>query len=226
MRSAIVRTVKGRIWFPKSPWPKGHAIKSATWSGRLEPTGSLFFDLDLKSADYDAEDPPSADDEDEDDIEDESWKSKVVWNNYGSCSLSSTKWDQHGVEVGSAKKPFDWRKLDTIRADRAKSKIADDHQDNAAFGIYLMGHDAVADHAIRFTRTGKSYAVDWTAKIALAYVGSDKLAYKMRLELAGMTFGGFAFPKGMSPKAARVLFDAAVIDPAKWTIAKRRFVRK
>lgn len=214
----------GRIWFPKNPWPKGHAVKRATWAGRLDPSGALFFDFDIHSADYDAEDRST--DEDEDDDDEGSWTSRIVWNNYHACSLSSTKWGHRGIEVGSPKKRFAWQGLDgaTLRADKAKDTLPDD-DDGAAFGIYLMGHDGVADHALRFARTGKTWSIDWKAKIALAYVGNMNLDHRMKLELRGMAFDGFAIPKGMAPKAARTLFDAAIIDPAKWTIAKRRFVR-
>lgn len=215
--------MKGRIWFAKNPWPKGHAIVRAVWSGRLEPSGELIFDFDIKSADYDADDKPDADEEDE---LDDDWKAKIVWTNYGGVSLSSTKWGHAGIWVGSAKKPLAWRKLDgsTIRADRATDTLP--HEDeSAALGIYLLGHDGVADHALRFTRTGKTWSIDWKAKIALAYTGNLELEHRMKLELRGIAFDGFAIPKGMSPKAARALFDASVTDPAEWTIAKRRFVR-
>jgi len=215
--------MKGRIWFAKNPWPKGHAIKKATWSGRLHESGTLFFDFDIKSADYDAGDK-SDDDEDED--LDSDWESKVVWTNYGSCSLSSTKWDHEGIAVGASKSKFAWSKLDgsTLRADRATKTLPYDNED-AALGIYLLGHDGVADHAIRFKRTGKTWSIEWKAKIALAYTGDHDLDHRMKLELSGMTFDGFAIPKGMTPNAARALFDAAVPDPAKWRIEKRRFVR-
>ncbi len=61
--------MKGRIWFANNPWPKGHALTHATWSGRLDPSGRLVFDLDLQSASYDADDrrtsDANVDDEDE-----------------------------------------------------------------------------------------------------------------------------------------------------------------
>lgn len=217
--------VKGRIWFPKNPWPKGHAITRATWSGRLHENGALSFDLDVASAAYSAGDRDDDEDEDEDlDVGD--WGAKIVWNNYHACSLSSTKWGDAGIPIATSKQKLDWKKLDgrTLRVDPAKDTLPED-DDALAFGIYLLGHDAVADHAIRFTRTGRTWAIDWKAKIALRYVGSDKLKHRMKLELRGVPFAGFTIPEGMTSKAARALFDAAVTDPAKWTIAKRRFVR-
>lgn len=215
--------MKGRIWFPNNPWPKGHAIERASWSGRLHESGTLYFDFDIASADYSAGD---RDDDDDDDLDAGDWESKIVWNNYHRCSLSSTKWGDAGVPVASAKQRLDWTKLDgrTLRVDPAKNTMPED-DDQLAFGIYLLGHDGVADHAIRFTRKGKTWSIDWKAKIALVYTGDYDLEHRMKLELRGMTFGGFAIPKRMTPKTARTLFDAAVVDPAKWTIARRRFVR-
>lgn len=222
--------MKGRIWFANNPWPKGHALTHATWSGRLDPSGRLVFDLDLQSASYDADDrrtsDANVDDEDEDAPSD--WKARGVWTNYGRCSLSSTKWGHRGIEVGSPGKPFAWTKLSgaTLRADRATKTLPSFEGDaKPAFHIYLLGHDAVADHALRFARRGATWSIDWTAKIALAYIGHTALAHRLRAELRGLSFGGFALPPKLSPKAARALFDAAVTDPAKWTIAKRRFVR-
>ncbi len=217
--------VKGRIWFTGNPWPKGHAIEKATWSGRLDPGGALFFDLHLESASYYAGDRPRTE---EDDDEPGDWKARGVWANYHRCSLSSTKWGHRGVRVGSPETPFDWTKLDgkTLRVDRAKEVLptfADGEL--AAFHIYLLGHDAVADHAIRFTRSRATWSIDWKAKIALAYTGHRNLAHRLRAELRGLGFSGFEIPTGMTAKAARALFAAAVTDPAKWTIARRRFVR-
>lgn len=219
------RGVKGRIWFAKNPWPKGHRVKAATWSGHLDAdTGSLYFDLDLQTDNYDAEgDAPEPRDEFAGD-----WKQPSVWTNYGSCSLSSTKWDQSGFVVGTAKKPLDWKKLDGVsyRVDKATKTITEDHHETAAFGIYLTGHDAVADHRIQFARAGRTWAIEWTAKIALAYIGSTDLKHRLACELGGMTFDGFAIPKGLAPKAAKALCDAAVADPAKWTLARGRYRRR
>jgi hypothetical protein len=215
--------MNGRIWFAKNPWPKGHAIKRAKWSGRIDPSGSLLFDFDIKSADYYAGDRMRDADEEED--ADSDWESKVVWGNYHACWLSSTQWGNAGIPIASAKKKLDWKKLSAVRADPMKKSLPEDDDFTPALGIYLLGHDGVADHAIRFTRTGKTWSIDWKARIALVYAGDYDLDHRMTLELRGMTFDGFAIPKGMKPAAARALFDAAVVDPAKWKIEKRRFVR-
>lgn len=219
--------MKGRIWFARNPWPKGHAIEKATWSGRLTGAGALIFDLHVETASYDAADRERLGDDDDDD-DGGDWRSRGVWRNYGRCSLSSTKWGHRGIEVGSPQRPLDWAKLDgaTLRVDRATDTLPSFAEGElAAFHIYLLGHDAVADHALRFRRARSTWAIDWKAKIALAYIGHRDLAHRLRAELRGLTFGGFAIPAGMKPKAARALFAAAVTDPARWRLERRRFVR-
>lgn len=225
------KTDLGRIWFLKNPWADGHTIADAAWGGRLDPERGLVFDLHLESASYYAEsDPP----EDEDDEDEESWNAPSVWGNYHRCSLSSTKWEHRGFVVGTAKKPLAWSTVSghTFRVDPAKKDLPDgdeewaERQARQAFGIYLLGHDAIADHRITFTRGRSAWSLDWTGKIALAYVGRTELEHRMRAEVRGLAFDGFAIPKGMSAKDATALFATLVTDPKAWVIEKRRFVRR
>lgn len=213
---------RGRIWFAKNPWPKGHAIRAATWSGRLDPERGLVFDLHVESASYYAEV-----DVESDDLDAESWDSPIVWGNYHSCSLSSTKWQHRGFVVGTPKKPLAWSKLSghTFRVDPARSELPPGEPLGRSFGIYLLGHDAVADHRITFTRARAAWSIDWTAKIALAYVGRTELEHRMRAELRGLAFRGFQIPKGMHARVAAEAFAPLVTDPKAWSIEKRRFVR-
>lgn len=190
------------------------------WSGRLDAERGLVFDLHLESASYDAE-------RKFEDVEDEDgdWNVPSVWTNYGRCSLSSTKWNHSGFVVGTAKKPFDWGAVDgaTFRVDKAKDELPPEPR---AFGIYLTGHDGVADHAIKFTKTARSFAVSWKAKVALAYIGRTALEHRLRAELQKLTFEGFRVPKGMKPKVAQALFETLVTDPKAWTLVKGHLVRK
>lgn len=74
--------MKNRIFFTDNPWPAGHAVENLVWDGRLEPDGTLWFDLHLETADYDADDREEPDDQEEEDEEDEgAWTSKTVWTN-------------------------------------------------------------------------------------------------------------------------------------------------
>jgi len=213
--------VIGRIWFPGNPWPNGHAIASAEFRGRLEAeTGILILDLDLQTVNYDAEGPGR------ETRREGSWISPAVWNNYHRCSLGSRKWGHQGIPIANAETPLTWRALDgaTLHVDRIRDGLPDDEEDRG-FGIYLLGHDGVADHAIAFRRTGQAWRIDWRAKIALEYAGDVEFAHRMKAELRGLAFGGFELPKGMSKAAARRLFDPCVTDPGAWSLEDRRFVR-
>ncbi len=57
-----------------------------------------------------------------------------------------------------------------------------------AFHIYLLGHDAVADHRITFTRVPGTQLFDiaWQGKIALAYVGNYAPEHPFRAEIHGV----------------------------------------
>jgi hypothetical protein len=183
----------GRIKFAGNPWKAGHPVKRAVWTAKLEPEG-LRFHLHLESADYDAEDDR------EDDEVDSDWKSRIVWTNYGSCSLSSTKWGHAGFLAATPGKPIDLEKLagTTFRVDRMKDEIDEDLElEEMAFGIYLLGHDAVANHRIAFVkRHGKrTYDVRWRADIALAYAGSYDLKHALDAALPKLRLQKIAIGK-------------------------------
>lgn len=110
----------------------------------------------LKTAEY-SEGDKSRDDDEEEDLDDD-WRAKVVWNNYHRCSLSSVKWpgEATGVRVGTERRPLDFAALSKkpLRADRVPAK----GDGKPAFHIYLLGHDAVADHTIAFTKKRGAFA--------------------------------------------------------------------
>jgi len=54
-----------RIYFKDNPWPNGHSIKEFEWEARLEPDSGIWFDLHLKSEDYDADDIVEEEEEEE-----------------------------------------------------------------------------------------------------------------------------------------------------------------
>ena len=60
--------------------------------------------------------------------------------------------------------------------------------EDRAFHIYLLGHDAVADHRIAFTRVPGTqlFDLDWRGKIALAYVGDYEPEHCFRAEIRGV----------------------------------------
>lgn len=66
-----------------------------------------------------------------------------------------------------------------------------DYEDRA-FHIYLLGHDICADHRIFFKEKNvdDSYNLEWTGKIALAYIGGYELKYKFEAFIDNVKFAG------------------------------------
>jgi hypothetical protein len=178
------RPFDSRIKFAGNPWPDGHAIKTAEWTAVVDPRG-LWFHFHVESADY------SAENDSDDNTEPESdWKARGVWNNYHACFLSSTKWGHQGVLAAKPGKPLDLDKLEgkVFRADTEHENLAGVNRDDLAFGIYLLGHDSVAHHRIRFVkrRAPWTYDVQWKAKIALTYVGHTDFAHTLEATLPAL----------------------------------------
>lgn len=182
----------GRIVFPGNPWKKGHAINAFEWTGRVERGTGIWFDLHLSSAAYDAEDKQERD-EDEDEDEGGSWNSKSVWANYGSCTLSSTYWSGEccGFLAATYDDKLDLKKLSS-KTFSFDEKPSDLHARPRPFNIYLLGHDAVSAHEIKFKREPKktSYSVAWSGKIAMFYVGSSEFEFEFQAKVKGVSFGG------------------------------------
>jgi hypothetical protein len=59
-----------------------------------------------------------------------------------------------------------------------------------AFHVYLLGHDAVADHYIQFARIPHTdlFKVVWEGKIALAYAGDYEAKYRFVAEIDNVPF--------------------------------------
>ncbi|MGE3809257.1 MAG: hypothetical protein AB7K24_31725 [Gemmataceae bacterium] len=211
-----------RITFPGNPWPAGHGIKQFEWSGRLEPETGLWFDLHLCSEDYYAED--EAEEEEDDNKETSDWKSKVVWSNYHECTLSSSCWGHAGFLVATRSKQLDFSKLGTraFRVDRLPAPEPEDR----AFGIYLLGHDGVADHRLQFSpRRGKSkndFDLDWKGKIALEYAGNDEFEFKFHAHLRHIHFAGFRVPKGTKQAAALDLLAPFIAGKTRYRSSRRK----
>ena len=140
-----------RIWFPGNPWPRGHRLAELEWLGRFSPAKrTLFFQLHLRSEDYDGEVGPNGDGDHEvadEDVGD--WHSPGVWSNYHACVLSASYWGAGGFAVGTEDDPFDFRSVGQV-AYRIDSPPPEEW-DERAFGVYLLGHDGVGDHRIVLT---------------------------------------------------------------------------
>lgn len=193
----------GRIYFPGNPWPKGHAIEEFVWTARLEKAG-LFFDFDLKSANYYAQDSVDGKDElnrkDEEEEKEElelsdDWRSVDAWENYQRCHLSSTYWKSAQGICVSSEKAIRLKSLTAtvLKADSLDAKggfldVIDEQygERTPAFDIYLMGHDSAADHTIRFGKNFGSceYELTWTGKVAHSYVGDMEFRNHFKICIA------------------------------------------
>jgi hypothetical protein len=175
-----------RIVFSGNPWPEGHPIEEFAWTARIE-NGDLWFDLHLRSADYDSE-REIADEEDEDE-KDSDWEAPIVWNNYHRCTLSSTFWGEGGGFRVCRADSFSLAWLDgkVFTIDPTEGEIEDD--DELSFHIYLLGHDSVANHRIEFRRIGDSGVFDivWTGDIALSYTGNYTLEHRFEAIIRGVS---------------------------------------
>lgn len=174
-----------RMYFKDNPWPEGHPIKTFNWTARVVD-GEVWFDFHLETANYYAE----RDIEEDDDFEYESdWKAPAVWGNFHSCTLSSTDWHEGGIRVCKVK-DYSPEFLDGLElaVDMHPENMKD--WDEAAFHIYLLGHDAVARHKIQFIRKDKSrkFTIVWSGQIALAYAGDYEYRHSFALTMKNQKF--------------------------------------
>ncbi|MGG3803557.1 hypothetical protein [Metabacillus fastidiosus] len=231
-----------RIYFVDNPWPDGHPIINFEWSAHFkykkedELAGEmgLYFDLHLETADYYKEDDENEDEDDDNDEAVSDWKSKIVWNNYHSCTLSSTEWDNKGFLVGSDKAPFNPETLDgkEFRIDfLSKDEQEDLDLDLTAFDVYLLGHDAAAFHTIKFTKIeGSTYQIDWKGKLALAYVADYEFRYDFHAFISSASFKGITIPDELTDNKAYELLERFISKPSLFELqndnGKRQFVLK
>jgi hypothetical protein len=204
--------MQGHILFPGNPWPDGHAVNEFSWHFEISEEAEFFLHLHLKSDDYDANDPEADEDdsESEDDDDESSWTSKIVWGNYHTCTMSSSKWGDQGILIPPGK-PLDFTKWGkrTFTADPLPLQTDDDGEfdwEDLAFHIYLLGHDACADHRITIVQNAQNaqgrFDIDWQGKIALAYVGSTDFCHDFKATIKDAAFDGIHYPQAWSQAQA------------------------
>jgi hypothetical protein len=175
---------KGRIFFAGSPWPEGHPVKKFLWTA--EQRGStVWFGFHLETEDYYSE----REIEDDDSVEYLSdWAAPIVWGNFHSCTISSNHWHDGGFAACSLA-DFNLDHVDGLRlqVDPLPLDLCT-HYEERAFHIYLLGHDAVADHQIAFSRVSGTdlFDIDWQGRIALTYTGDDAPRHRFRAEIKGI----------------------------------------
>ncbi|MFE3456425.1 hypothetical protein ACFXKD_02695 [Nocardiopsis aegyptia] len=207
-----------RIWFPGNPWPDGHRIRTFVWGGLLDPEGAVRFAFELTSADYAADEPPEPG-TDDDDRPGSDFTSPPVWRNYHRCDISPSR----GFVVGTPDAPLDFGALDgrTFRVDRLED-VADLEDDDVAFHLYLLGHDSVADHRVRFTAGASPFvfALEWDGRIALTYAGEEEFEHRFRARVGRARFRGFHVPDELDDEAADRMLTACVRDPARFRFSR------
>jgi hypothetical protein len=117
------------------------------------------------------------------------WAAPIVWGNYHSCILSSSYWSNEGFRV-CAKADYTPELLDGLELTIDPDPEALEDFEDLAFHIYLLGHDAVANHKIRFDRIGETsqFRISWSGKIAQAYVGDYEFKHDFSLVVSSADF--------------------------------------
>ncbi|MTG98432.1 MULTISPECIES: hypothetical protein [Myroides] len=209
--------MKREIVFKDSAYPEPHQLKEFVWSGRMDLEGRLWFDLHLKSKDYyDSEENT----DEEDDYEEEDfdgpytselhWKSKIVWDNYHQCILSSTYWsDEQGILLSDGSKKVDLFDKDEFGFQLDVLPLAEDfYESEPSFSIYLLGHDQCANHNITFSKQhDKKYTIHWKGQIALTYGGFEEFDHAFSIVAESISFIGFTYPEDWSRKEAEEKFS-------------------
>ena len=174
-----------RIYFIGNPWPEEHPIKTFDWQAKVKDN-EVWFDFHLESADYYSE----REIEDDEDAEYESdWKAPLVWESFHSCTLSSNYWHEGGFRVCKTSE-YSPEFLDglELEVDMHPERIED--WEDMAFHVYLLGHDAVAYHKIKFLREKNTdkFSILCNGRAAQAYVGDYEFKYSFQFTVNNQKF--------------------------------------
>jgi hypothetical protein len=173
----------GRIYFRGNPWPEGHEIAVFKWTAERRGNDA-WFHFHLETEKYYAE----RDIEHDDSIEYLSdWLAPSAWGNFHSCTISTNEWHPGGFRACSIDQ-YSARTLDglTLHVDPLPCDLHD--HDSRAFHIYLLGHDTVVDHQIKFMRVSGTdlFDISWQGKIALTYVGEYAPVHAFEASIQGV----------------------------------------
>ncbi|GAB3623206.1 hypothetical protein GCM10027418_12880 [Mariniluteicoccus endophyticus] len=175
----------GRITFTGNPWPLGHAISDLTMTLRGDEDGSgVRLHLHVESAAYDAEGPgrPATGGSRH------GWDDPADWIGSGSSIISSTAWDNRGVQVDvDDRLGFDEIDLTgTYRVDEGDYDPSVPLEERA-FGAFVIGTSVVGDHTIELTRTGANlFDLRWTGRLATTWTGETELAHDFSVDARGV----------------------------------------
>jgi hypothetical protein len=192
------KAAAGRIWFEGNPWPDGHRLISCELVGAIHPAWGAYSDdaryvgpalscaIEIRTAAYDEEDSSRPLDESSSDEDD--WTSRDSWLNYGAAWIgASASSATPGFLVSDGRTPFDFHKAEhRFRVDPLPLSLPDFSRffTVQAFGCYVRGHDAVADHDIRLHSRASNgrYVLDWTGRLANAYAGMESFDHVFRVQ--------------------------------------------
>jgi len=181
-----------KIYFSNSPYTNGHKIVDFVWNARLDENFNIIMDLHLETDQYDEEDEYEDLLEELNDLSVET-REKSLWINYDHCIISSTFWNNKGIEIKTNQEKLDFYKLNntTFNIDMLPVDI-NQPEDQFAFGISMLGKDTVANHEITFLDTEEFgvYDIKWKAKIANTYLGEDTFDYDFYVYMKNIKFGG------------------------------------
>ncbi|MEP7455215.1 hypothetical protein [Phyllobacterium sp. SB3] len=163
------------------------------------------------------------------------WESKHAWNNYQRCWIGGSQTSSSpGIAVSNGTKPFSFDCNEYHFSADPLPVRWDTFFDTQAFGIYLLGHDAVADHKIKLhSRTSDgSYTLEWTGKIAEYYVGKTEFEHGFIAKTEGVRFDsinlfGFDIAKARESRgtnlaaAARNYIAPFVAEPDRFHFEER-----
>lgn len=173
---------ESRIIFPGNPWPLGHRVSKFDWTAEVTD-GDLWFFFHLETEAYDSESEGCPGSESGPDAD---WKSPITWGNFHSCTISATKWGEEAGFLVGRKSKFNLNRLSgrEFHVDPLPLQADDDSK---AFHIYMLGHDDVADHRIKFFRDEKTglFDIHWQGKIALSYLGDYEFRYGFEAQIYG-----------------------------------------
>lgn len=215
--------MRGRIRFPGNPWPDGHPIAVFTLAAALDARHGVGLLLHLESASYDAESPGLEDGDGAD------WTSPGAWANYDAVILSNTHWgylNDQLVRLDAPPRRFDPRDLagQTFELDPVDALPPDWSPGDQPFQIYLLGHDAVAEHHIAFAAGSAPglFDIAWSGRIALVYVGDEAFKHGFEAQLRDVAFShieldtdaDIAAPRREA--AAQALLKKYVAHPDAW----------
>ena len=181
----------GSILFHDNPWPAGHRITELVWSGAIHPERGLSLGFELQSACYYEGEEEHFPFDDEDGGDAGYWHAKSAWANFDACKVSaSVTSEKPGILVSDGSAPFVFdAEAYEFQADPLPI-TTDEVFETGAFSIYLLGHDATADHLIELHRADGTnhYELNWTGQIALAYSGDEEFRYRFTARAEAVRF--------------------------------------